>query len=119
MSEESGRLGLEREKLEIIPTPIDSHPITLKEAKFVLSRLSQEGVRIAILVSEGFHSRRSYGVYSQEGARVGIRISPHRYFIGYQINDWWERADGIHAFFDESAKLAYYLLGGHLSVKYL
>jgi hypothetical protein len=116
---ESEKLGLERGKFQVIVTPIRGHPITLTEARFVMARLSQEGVKSAILLSEGFHTRRSLGVYSQEGARAGIRISPHPYFAEYRLDDWWTRPEGIHAFFVESVKLAYYLMRGYLSVKFL
>jgi hypothetical protein len=61
------RLGLKKEKVEITSVPIPGHPITLSEARFVADRLSKEGVRSAILVSEGFHSRRSFSIYKQEG----------------------------------------------------
>jgi hypothetical protein len=68
-------LGLEKEKVQIISVPVDGHPITLAEARFVAERLFQQGVRRAILLSEGFHTRRSFAVYSQEGARVGLMWS--------------------------------------------
>lgn len=116
---ESEKMDMERGKFRVILTPIRGHPITLTEARFVVARLSQEGVKSAILLSEGFHTRRSFGVYSQEGARAGIRISPHPYFIDYGPDDWWTRPDGIHDFFDESLKLAYYLMCGYVSLKYL
>ena len=59
-------LGLEKEKVQVISAPIDGHPITLTEARFVVAKLSQNGTRSAILLSEGFHTRRSFWVYRGE-----------------------------------------------------
>jgi uncharacterized SAM-binding protein YcdF (DUF218 family) len=109
-------LGLEKEKVQVISTPIDGHPITLTEARFVVARLSQNGVRSAILLSEGFHARRSFGAYSQEGARVGLRVVPYSYFIEYDRNYWWQGAEGVSDFVTESFKLAYYLINGYVSI---
>ena len=112
-------LGLEKEKAQVISAPIDGHPITLKEARFVVAKLSQNGVRSAVLLSEGFHTRRSFGAYNQEGTRVGLHIIPHSYFIEYKSNSWWHEAEGVSDFVTESFKLAYYLLHGYVSIKSL
>lgn len=112
-------LGLQKEKVQVISAPIDGHPITLKEARFVVAKLSQDGVRSAILLSEGFHTRRSFGVYRQEGDRVGLHVIPYSYFIEYGDNSWWHEARGIKDFFDECLKLSYYLFRGYLSIKSL
>lgn len=112
-------LDLEKEKVQVIWAPIDGHPITLTEARFVVFKLSQSGVRSAILLCEGFHTRRSFGIYSQEGARVGIHVVPYPYYIGYDIDHWWHRPLGIAHFFVEYFKLVYYILRGYVSIKYL
>jgi hypothetical protein len=112
-------LGLEKEKVQVISAPIDGHPITLMEARFVVAKLSQNGARSAILLSEGFHTRRSFGVYSQEGTRVGLHIVPYPYFIEYESNSWWHEPQGVSEFVNESLKLAYYLLHGYVSIKSL
>ena len=79
-------LGLKKEKVQVISAPIDGHPITLNKARFVVAELSQNGIRSAILLSKGFHTRRSFGVYSQEGDRVGLHVIPYSYFIEYEDN---------------------------------
>jgi uncharacterized SAM-binding protein YcdF (DUF218 family) len=111
--------GIEKDKIKVLLTPFDGHPITLREAQFVIERLSGDGIRSAILVSEGFHTRRSLGVYRQEGARVGIHVIPYPYFIEYESDSWWNKPDGWRAFLQESLKLVYYVLRGYVSVKYL
>jgi hypothetical protein len=116
---ESDRIGLEGGKFQIIVVPFSNHPITLNEARLVMTKLSQDGIRSAILLSKGFHTRRSFGVYSQEGARVGLRIIPSPYFTEYKIDNWWQHAEGIHDLFEQYMKLTYYLMRGYVSIKYL
>jgi hypothetical protein len=60
-------LGLKEEQLEILLIPVNDHPFTLTEARLVMAILAKEGIRSAVLVSEGFHTRRSWAVYRQEG----------------------------------------------------
>jgi hypothetical protein len=110
-------LGLEKEEVQVISAPIDGHPITLFEARFVVAKLSENGVRSAILLSKGFHTRRSFGVYSQEGTRVGLHVVPYPYFVEYESNSWWRDAQGVSDFANESLKLTYYLLNGYISIK--
>jgi hypothetical protein len=110
------RLGVKRDKVEIISAPIPGHPITLSEARFVVAKLSRNKVRSAILVGEGFHTRRSFAVYKQEGDKLGLHIVPYSYFIEYRSDSWWRDIQGINDFFGESLKLSYYLLRGYLSI---
>jgi hypothetical protein len=117
--DELRHLGLDNEKVQVISAPIDGHPITLSEARFVVNRLSQQGVRSAILLSEGFHTRRSFGVYNQEGSRVGLHVAPYPYFVEYDTNCWWHEPQGVSEFVNESLKLAYYLVRGYVSIKSL
>ena len=116
---ESERFGIEKGRFQVILAPIDGHPITLKEAKFVVDKMSGEGIKSAILLSEGFHTRRSFGVYSQEGTRVSLRIIPSPYFSEYTRDDWWQHTEGVHDFVNELFKLAYYLFRGFISVESL
>jgi hypothetical protein len=109
-------LGLRREEIEVITAPIDGHPITLSEARFVVSKLSQDGIRSAILFSSGFHTRRSFAVYSLEGKRVGLHVVPYPYFTGFDVNSWWHDPRGVAEFGEECLKLAYYLLHGYVSI---
>lgn len=113
------KMGMERGKFQVISVPMNSHPITLNEAKFVVRKICQREIKSAILLSEGFHTRRSLAVYSQEGARVGLHIIPYAHFSDYNNDNWWQHAKGVHDFFEEAFKLAYYVLRGYVSIKYL
>jgi hypothetical protein len=116
---EIGRLGLQKEKTQIISVPIGGHPITKTEAQFVLMRLSTQGVRSAIVLSEAFHGRRSLGIYDKEARQYGIKVFACPYFLGYSVNSWWRDVQGINDLLSESIKLTYYLFHGYLSVESL
>ena len=111
-------LGLRNNQFQIIAVPIN-HPITLTEAKIVIPNLSKSRVRRAILVTRGFHTRRSYWVYRQEGMSLGIEIIPHPYFISYQKEKWWKRIEAVDDFFQESLKIIYYFFRGYIPLKSL
>jgi hypothetical protein len=64
-------LKLRKDQFLIIEVPTN-HPITLTEARIVLADLSKHGVKSAILVAEGFHTRRSFWAYKQVGLSLGI-----------------------------------------------
>ena len=111
-------LGLKKKQFEII-TAFGKHPITLTEAETVLSQISKKGIRSAILVTESFHTRRSYWAYKRTGSYFGIEIIPCPYFPKYQKEMWWQQMEGIRDFYEESYKFIYYLLRGYLPLKSL
>jgi hypothetical protein len=111
-------LGLKKDQFQVIEVPME-HPITLTEAQTVLSILSRSGLKSAILLAEGFHTRRSYWAYKQIGASLGIKIIPYPYFSKYRNEDWWTKVNGISDFSYELLKFIYYLLRGYVPVKSL
>ena len=119
LGEKLKKLGLKEGQLEIILVPINDHPITLTEARLVMARLAKEGIRSAVLVSEGFHTRRSWAVYRQEGERFKLSVNPHPYFINYKKEKWWRQKEGVRDFVQESSKLIYYLVLGYVSPRYV
>lgn len=109
------RIGVPAGKAEVISVPIESHPVTLSEARFVTARLSQLNFRRVILVTEGFHSRRSYTLYKQEGRKYNLHVVPYSFFGEYNIDSWWTDKQGISDFLSETFKLAYYIVNGYIS----
>ena len=109
-------LGLRRDQIKVIPVPGD-HPITLTEASVVLSHLSKEEIRSVILLTEGFHTRRSYWAYKQVGAPMGVEVVPYPYFINYKVESWWEEEKGVRNFFGEAVKFIYYIFRGYIPIK--
>jgi hypothetical protein len=119
LKKELRTLGLRDEQLEIMTVPINDHPITLTEARFVMAALAKEGIGSAVLVSEGFHTRRSWAVYQQEGKAFHINVTPHPCFIKYKEKDWWRQKEGVRDFAQESVKLLYYLFFGYVGPQYV
>jgi hypothetical protein len=108
--------GIRETDFKIIVVPIIS-PITLKEAQRVLKALSHDNVRSAILLSQAFHTRRSYLVYQHEGMPLNIKIFPCASFNSYNLNNWWFQETGARDFTVELLKLGYYLVRGYIPLK--
>ena len=116
IAHESHRLRLKEERSSVISVPIGGHPITRSEARFVTERLHRDGVRSAILLSKGFHTRRSTAAYRQEASRLGLNVVPRAHFVGYEGDSWWRTSKGIGDFLRESSKFLYYLTKGYLPI---
>jgi hypothetical protein len=118
LSQKLEERGLKKWQLQVIEVP-DDHPITFREAQIVLSHLSEQGVKSAILLAEGFHTRRSFWTYKEVGLLKGIKIIPHPYFMKYMPENWWQKKRGIYVFIIELLKFVYYLLCGYIPIKSL
>jgi uncharacterized SAM-binding protein YcdF (DUF218 family) len=112
-------LGLIEEQIKFLSVPINDHPITLTEAKFVMAAMARGGVNSAVLISEGFHTRRSWAAYRQEGEQFKISITPQPCFITYSKEGWWRQKEGIRDFIQESTKLLYYVVFGYVSPRFV
>ena len=110
------RLGLKDSTFAVIETPI-RNPITLTSAKGALQSISGDGVKSAILVSPGFHLRRSYLVYQHLSVPLNIKIYPVACFDRYRVNNWWRDGNGTRDFFEEVQKLVFYMLRGYIPLK--
>jgi hypothetical protein len=110
-------LGLKERDFEIILTRIH-HPITLTVARGVMDVLSKEDVKSAILVSPGFHTRRSFLAFQYAGLPFQIKIFPSACFNSYQLDHWWSHEGSVRDFATELSKLAYYLAGGYIPFKF-
>jgi len=109
--------GLKETEFKVLVVHIE-YPITLKEAEQVLNALSKENIKSAILLSPGFHTRRSYLAYQHVGIPLQIKIFPSASFTDYQIDNWWVQENGVRDFTFELLKLGYYLAGGYIPFKF-
>jgi uncharacterized SAM-binding protein YcdF (DUF218 family) len=109
--------GLKETDFKIIETPI-RNPVTLIAARVALDALSRENVKSAILISSGFHTRRSFLAYQFAGIPLQIKIFPTACFTEYALDQWWARYLGVRDFGTEAFKLAYYLVVGHIPLKF-
>ena len=114
LGRELERLGLTKNQYRVLPVPMKGHPITLTEARHIVPVLGKEGIRKAVLLTEGFHARRSLRVYQKLGGTQGIKFTPFPYFPAYPKEQWWKHPEGVKDLTAESAKLVYYLLKGYL-----
>lgn len=116
VSQKIKNAGLKEKDFKLIVVPI-RNPVTLKEAETVLKDLSKDNIRSAILVSPGFHTRRSYLVYQHVGTSLQIKIFPYACFTSYNFDHWWLEEGGVRDFTAELIKLGYYLAGGYIPLK--
>lgn len=110
-------LGVKDSTFTIIVTHINN-PVTLVSAKSVLEALSKEGIKTAILVSPGFHMRRSFLVYQYLSIPLKIKIYPIACLEAYQLNNWWNQDQGPRDFLSEFQKLVYYIIEGYIPLKF-
>jgi hypothetical protein len=119
LEEELERRGLRKKQYRIWVLPINGHPITLSEARYLVPRLLQAGIHQAILLCLSFHTRRSLLVYQNQGQALGVRFIPYSYFPSYDRDNWWRDTEGIKEFGAETLKLGYYLGKGYISISTL
>ncbi|MGC1402801.1 MAG: hypothetical protein WA974_07720, partial [Thermodesulfobacteriota bacterium] len=89
LEEELEGRGLRKNQYRIWVLPINGHPITLSEARYVVPRLFQAGIHRAFLFCLSFHTRRSLLVYQNQGDALGVRFIPYPYFPSYGRDKWW------------------------------
>jgi hypothetical protein len=115
LGEELEKRGLKKDQYRIYLVPINGHPVTLTEARYVVPRLSQAGIHQSFLLCLSFHTRRSFLVYQSQGDALGVRFIPFPYFPSYGRDNWWRDTEGIKDFGFEAIKLVYYLGNGYIS----
>lgn len=110
-------LGLNERDFQVLSVRI-SNPVTLTAAKGAMEAIAKEGIKSAILLSPGFHTRRSYLVYQYVGGPFHIRILPSACFGPYELERWWSQNDGMRDFGQELSKLIYYFARGYIPLKF-
>jgi uncharacterized SAM-binding protein YcdF (DUF218 family) len=75
-------------------------------------RLRRDGVQSFTLVTDSFHSRRSYLIYSRAFAGSGVAIDCYPDPLGFDRNNWWKKSSGMQYMMAEYIKLGYYLFRG-------
>lgn len=118
LDDELQRLGLRKGQYILVSVPV-SHPITLTEARAVLAVVTRESIQSAILLSSGFHTRRSYLLYKDIGRTQGIQIIPWSSSVNYPLREWWRHEDAVSDFVAQLAKLGYYLFRGYIPISSL
>ena len=116
VKKEMESLGLKEKDFKIVVTHIH-HPLTLTAARGAAETISKEDVKSDILLSPGFHARRSYLVYQYVCIPFQIKVFPSACFNSYQLDHWWSQERGLRDLTEELLKLGYYLIRGYIPFK--
>jgi uncharacterized SAM-binding protein YcdF (DUF218 family) len=110
-------LGLKDSQFTIIVTHIHE-PITLVSAQGAMDVLAKDGIKSALLVSPGFHMRRSFLVYQYLSNPFNIKIYPIACLEKYDLNNWWCQDNGSRDLLSEFQKLLFYMVKGYIPLKF-
>jgi hypothetical protein len=90
------------------------HPYTLHKSAAVLDSLKAKGFKKVVLLTEGFHSKRSFKVYKKLFAPQGIDVYCTTYFTESTPENWWKDSNGFRRVVSEYLKYIYYLVKGYI-----
>ena len=90
------------------------HPYTLNKSKMVADSLKKYGYKDVILLTDGFHSRRSYEVYKKIFKDQGINLYVTTYFGEIKPDGWWTKSNGFRRVVTEYLKFFYYTVKGYI-----
>ena len=107
--------------LEVLGVPLDAITLftattsTRDEALQCLDLARQKGWTSIIVVTDSFHTRRSWLVYRRMYRESGVKftmVAAHSSW--YQPEHWWNDERSLFAIVGEYQKLAFYLVKGYI-----
>lgn len=90
------------------------HPITLNKSLQVLDSLKSKNYSSVILVTNAFHSKRSYKVYNKIFQPNNISIQSKVYYSKVRLDGWYTNSYGLRYVFPEYIKYVYYTFRGFI-----
>ena len=90
------------------------HPITLHKSMQILDSLKAKNYNNVILVTNAFHSKRSYKVYNKLFEEKGITLQSKVFYMKAKIDDWYKNSYGIRYVIPEILKYFYYVFRGYV-----
>ena len=95
-----------------ILVPPDAHDNTAQEATTLRRLAVQRGWRTIILVTSGYHTRRSGYAFARalRGTNITLIVRASRFDVS-QPARWWRSRSDVHWILSEGPKMAAYLLG--------
>jgi hypothetical protein len=90
------------------------HPVTLNKSLQILDSLKSKNYSDVILVTNAFHSKRSYKVYEKILPPEGISIQSKVYYSKVRLEDWYKNSYGLRYVFPEYIKYVYYVFKGFI-----
>lgn len=100
-------------KFRFFPFYID-HPYTLNKSLFIADSLKKYSYKKVLILTEAFHSRRTYNVYKKILCPEGIEVFCSVYFGEKTASDWWYSANGFRNVTTEYMKLIFYWIKGYI-----
>lgn len=107
--------------LTVLGVPLDAITLftattsTRDEAQQCLDLIRQKGWTSVIVVTDSFHTRRTWLVYRQIFRNSGVKVTlVAAKSSWYQPDHWWNDERSLLAIVGEYQKLAYYLVKGYI-----
>lgn len=88
------------------------HPVTLNKSLHILDSMKAKNYSSVILVTNAFHSKRSYKVYKKIFQPNGISIQSKVYYTKVNLDNWYRESYGLRYVFPEYIKYVYYGIRG-------
>lgn len=90
------------------------HPITLNKSLNIFDTLKAKNYNSVILVTNAFHSKRSFKVYNKLLKDKGISIQSKVFYMKAKIDDWYKNSYGFRYVLPEYLKYFYYVFRGFI-----
>lgn len=90
------------------------HPITMNKSLQIQDSMKIRNYSSVILVTNAFHSKRSYKVYNKIFQPNGITIQSKVYYSKVRLEDWFTNSYGLRYVFPEYIKYVYYIFKGYI-----
>ena len=90
------------------------HPVTLNKSLQILDSMKIKNYSNAILVTNAFHSKRSFKVYNKIFQPNGITIQSKVYYTKAKLESWYKDSYGLRYVFPEYLKYVYYIFRGYI-----
>ncbi|MBN1284234.1 MAG: YdcF family protein [Anaerolineae bacterium] len=90
---------------------------TYHEVLMARALLQELGARDVLLVTDTFHSRRAYTIFSEMLADIGVTItSVPAEPEWFKLDAWWHDEDSLRSVFNEYAKFIWFYIGQRASM---
>lgn len=90
------------------------HPVTLNKSLQILDSMKAKNYNSVILVTNAFHSKRSYKVYNKIFKQNGVTLQSKVYYTKSKIDDWYKNSYGLRYVIPEYIKYVYYSFRGFI-----
>lgn len=90
------------------------HPYTYNKSNIIADSLKKYGYRKVIILTDAFHSKRTFKVYKKILIPDGFQVFCEVYYPEYNASNWWYSSDGFKNVISEYLKLIYYWMRGYL-----